>query len=67
VMLTVYRKAGQLRDHALFRAWLFRVARNAACRHYAQANARGANRGFGRHGRLTPGSESQFTRILLGI
>ena len=36
VMLTVYRKAGQLRDHALFRAWLFRVARNAACRHYAQ-------------------------------
>jgi RNA polymerase sigma-70 factor (ECF subfamily) len=36
VMLTVYRKAGQLRDHNLFRAWLFRVARNAACRHYAQ-------------------------------
>jgi RNA polymerase sigma-70 factor, ECF subfamily len=36
VMLTVYRKAGQLRDHKLFRAWLFRVARNAACRHYAQ-------------------------------
>ena len=67
VMLTVYRRAGQVRDHKLFRAWLFRVARNAACRHYAQANARGANRGFGRHGRLTPGSESQFTRILLGI
>jgi len=22
VMLTVYRKAGQLRDHKLFRAWL---------------------------------------------
>lgn len=36
VMLTVYRKAGQLRDHALFRAWLFRVARNAACRYFAQ-------------------------------
>jgi len=36
VMLTVYRKAGQLRDHKLFRAWLFKVARNAACRHYAQ-------------------------------
>src|SRR5260370_4397551 len=36
VMLTVYRKAGQLRDHKLFRAWLFRVARNAACRHFAQ-------------------------------
>lgn len=36
VMLTVYRKAGQLRDHKLFRAWLFKVARNAACRHFAQ-------------------------------
>ena len=36
VMLTVYRKAGQVRDHKLFRAWLFRVAHNAACRHYAQ-------------------------------
>ena len=36
VMLTVYRKAGQLRDHKLFRAWLFKVARNAACRHFAR-------------------------------
>lgn len=36
VMLTVYRKAAQLRDHSLFRAWLFRVARNTACRYYAQ-------------------------------
>ena len=36
VMLTVYRKAGQLRDHKLFRAWLFKVARNAECRHFAQ-------------------------------
>lgn len=36
VMLTVYRKAGQLRDHKLFRAWVFKVARNAACRHFAQ-------------------------------
>ena len=36
VMLTVYRKAGQLRDHKVFRAWLFKVARNAACRHFAQ-------------------------------
>src|SRR5262249_38560474 len=35
-MLTVYRKAGQVRDHKLFRAWLFKVARNAACRHFAQ-------------------------------
>jgi RNA polymerase sigma-70 factor, ECF subfamily len=36
VMLTVYRKAGQVRDHKLFRAWLFKVARNAANRHFAQ-------------------------------
>jgi RNA polymerase sigma-70 factor (ECF subfamily) len=36
VMLTVYRKAGQIRDHRLFRAWIFKVARNAACRHFAQ-------------------------------
>ena len=36
VMLTVYRKAGQLRDHKLFRAWLFTVARNAANRYFAQ-------------------------------
>lgn len=36
VMLTVYRKARQLRDHKLFRAWLFKVARHAACRYFAQ-------------------------------
>ena len=36
VMLTVYRKAGQLRDRKLFRAWVFKVARNAACRYFAQ-------------------------------
>jgi len=36
VMLTVYRKAGQVRDHKLFRAWLFTVARNTACRQFAQ-------------------------------
>jgi RNA polymerase sigma-70 factor, ECF subfamily len=36
VMLTVYQKAGQLRNRKLFRAWLFKVARNAACRHFAQ-------------------------------
>jgi RNA polymerase sigma-70 factor (ECF subfamily) len=36
VMLTAYRKAGQLRDHKLFRAWLFKVARNAERRHFAQ-------------------------------
>ena len=36
VMLTVYRKAGQVRDRALFRAWLFRIAHNALCRHYGR-------------------------------
>ena len=36
VMLTVYRKAGQIRDHKLFRAWLFTVARHAASRHFTQ-------------------------------
>src|SRR5438270_1320025 len=34
VMLTVYRKAGQIRDRTLFRAWLFKIAHNALCRHY---------------------------------
>lgn len=36
VMLTVYRKGGQLRDHKLFRPWLFKVARNSECRLFAQ-------------------------------
>ncbi len=36
VMLTVYSKATQLRDRTLFRAWLFKVARNALCRHYCK-------------------------------
>lgn len=34
VMLTVYRKAGQVRDRRLFRIWLFRIAQNALRRHY---------------------------------
>jgi RNA polymerase sigma-70 factor, ECF subfamily len=34
VMLTVYLKAGQVRDRASFRAWLFTIARNALRRHY---------------------------------
>ena len=34
VMLTVYRKSGQIRDRNSFRGWLFRIARNALCRHY---------------------------------
>src|SRR5271165_4842109 len=36
VMFTVYRKAAQLRDRMLFRAWLFKIARNALCRHYGK-------------------------------
>jgi RNA polymerase sigma-70 factor, ECF subfamily len=34
VMLTVYRKAGQVRDRASFRPWLFKIARNALRRYY---------------------------------
>ena len=36
VMLAVYRKAGQVRDRALFRAWVFTIARNALSRHWGQ-------------------------------
>jgi RNA polymerase sigma-70 factor, ECF subfamily len=36
VMLTVYRKAAQVRDRSLFRAWLFKIARNALSRHYGK-------------------------------
>jgi len=36
VMLSVYRKAAQIRDRTLFRAWLFKIARNALCRHYGK-------------------------------
>jgi RNA polymerase sigma-70 factor (ECF subfamily) len=34
VMIAVYRKAGQVRDRALFRAWLFTIARHVLCRHW---------------------------------
>src|ERR1700722_5316505 len=34
VMLTVYLKASQLRERKLFRAWLFKIARNALNHHY---------------------------------
>ena len=36
VMLTVYRRADQIRDRALFGAWLFRIAHNALCRYYSK-------------------------------
>jgi len=34
VLLIAYIKAAQIRDRTLFRAWLFKIARNALCRHY---------------------------------
>ena len=34
VMLTVYRKAAQLRDRTRFRAWLFTIARHALYQHH---------------------------------
>ena len=36
VMLAVYRKVRQLRDRTCFRAWLFRIAKNVLCQHYAR-------------------------------
>ena len=36
VMLAVHCKAAQIRDRNLFRAWLFKIARNALCRHYGK-------------------------------
>lgn len=36
VMLIVYRKAAQLRDRTLFRAWLFKVARSSLCRYFGK-------------------------------
>jgi RNA polymerase sigma-70 factor (ECF subfamily) len=36
VMLAVYRKVDQIRDRALFRAWIFKIARNTLCRHFGK-------------------------------
>ena len=36
VMFTVYRKADQIRDRSLFRAWMFKIARNTLCRHFGK-------------------------------
>jgi RNA polymerase sigma-70 factor (ECF subfamily) len=33
VLLTVYRRAGEVRDQACFTGWLFRVARNSMLQH----------------------------------
>jgi len=35
-MLTVYCKSAQVRDRALFRAWMFKIARHALFRHYGK-------------------------------
>jgi len=36
VMFTVYRKADQIRDRSLFRAWMFKIARNTLSRHFGK-------------------------------
>jgi len=36
VMFIVYRKVDQVRDRALFRSWLFKIARNVLYRHFAK-------------------------------
>src|ERR1700730_18243088 len=36
VMLIVYRKAAQIRDRTLFRAWLFKIARHALYRQFGK-------------------------------
>jgi RNA polymerase sigma-70 factor, ECF subfamily len=36
VMLAVHRNVAQVRDRSLFRAWLFKIARNAMCRYYSK-------------------------------
>jgi RNA polymerase sigma-70 factor (ECF subfamily) len=41
VMFTVYCKVHQLRDRALFRAWLFKIARSVLSRHYEKRSREG--------------------------
>ncbi len=36
VMFIVYRKAAQIRDRTLFRAWMFKIARHALYRYYGK-------------------------------
>src|ERR1700730_18705271 len=42
VMLTVFRKAGQLRDCTRFRAWLFTIGRHALYRHHKMRSHKAA-------------------------
>jgi len=36
VMFTVYRKADQIRDRSVFRAWIFKIARNTISRQFGK-------------------------------
>ena len=40
VMLTVHRKASQIRDRSLFRAWMFKIARHVLYRYYGRQTRR---------------------------
>ncbi len=40
VMLAVYRRSAKLRDHQLFRPWVYRIARNALLQHLRRAGRR---------------------------
>jgi RNA polymerase sigma-70 factor, ECF subfamily len=58
VMLTVYCKAGQIRDRTLFRGWLFKVARSALCRYYDKRTRQVETVDLGEFGdRLAAGSQ----------
>jgi len=39
VMLAIHLKASQLRERKLFRAWLFKIARNALSQYYRKQAA----------------------------
>src|SRR5208283_5184376 len=47
VMLAVYKEAHSLRDKALFRPWLYRIARNALLRHLRDTGRRVETVGLG--------------------
>ena len=40
VMLAVYQKAGEFRDHQLFQGWLFAIARNELLQHWRRGQTR---------------------------
>lgn len=59
-MLTVYRTARQLSDHTLFHAWLFKVARHAACRYFVPAHVRSDYRGYNGYRRVRAPNSNPF-------